>query len=140
MDTDDLIENLIESDIFTYRLSDGSYIVAEEVSIVGDNRLLISFPSEIVSLEQVDDIALRQWDLFVSGELTELNPNSIISKTEASLSLKSHYFTFLAGYSADDEVSREIDEAYNILEQLNPIDKLEESIHTSRWSWNPELN
>lgn len=146
MDTDDLIEHLIESNISTYRLSDGSFIMAEEVDIEGDDRLLISFPSEIASLSQdSDEIVLQPWDLFVTSSLIELNPNSIISKTEASLPLKAHYFNFVAGCTAAtaDEIERDIEEAYEILEYLKPlnhVDKLKESVHSNRWNWNPELN
>ena len=136
-----ILDYLIETDIYTYRLCNGDIIIAEEVLYENDDRTFISFPGLLIPLYDQDtdqDFALAPWDIFPTKELIELNSNNVISKVETTMSLKAHYFNFIIVNNETSNVDDELDEALDILKQFT-IDEASFD-HNKRWQWKPELN
>ena len=142
MNINDTIEYLIDTGIYVYRLKDGTQIVAEEIEI-SDDRLLVSFPAKIDG--NYGEFTLNVWNIFQSIELTEINPNHIISKSEAQLVLKAHYYNFIMANTVyAEDTSDNTESAYEILEHFldnyDAIDNLDSSKYSKRWDWDPNLN
>ena len=141
MSSEDVLEYLITAEIYTYRLSNGDVIIAEEVYEHEDDRLFVSVPALLVSLLDTDhdqDFALAPWEMFPSSSLVELNSNNIISKVESTMSLKAHYFNFVLCNKDTSNPDDELDEAFDILDDF--ITNNCSFDYSQRWQWKPELN
>jgi len=139
-----MLEKLMETDIYTYRLTDGSYIVAEELEMEEDANvgqiIFITVPGQIVYTE--DGYHITEWNITSVYDITELNSNNIITRCEATFELKSHYLKYVLLHK------REQDSKDNIMENffksnIDIFDNLvEKDLKKSnkRWDWKPENN
>jgi|13_taG_2_1085334.scaffolds.fasta_scaffold10627_2 hypothetical protein len=98
---DALMDGAEDINIYSYRLSDGSYIMAEEMEY--DPHFNVLFLDLPVSIKQKRNgsISLEKWMFqpeFEEAELPtqpiELQCNKIIAKTEAPVSLKRDYLKY----------------------------------------------
>ena len=139
---DGVIDYLITAEIYTYRLSNGDIIIAEEVFNEDGNKSLVYTPAVMLMLEDDDTTLLAPWDLYPNDNLVEINHNNVISKVESTMSLKAHYFNFILSNVNTTTSEDDIDEAYSILEEFLSIDESEspKPDYSKRWNWNPELN
>jgi hypothetical protein len=140
----EMLEKLMETDIYTYRLTDGSYIVAEELEMEEDANvgqiIFITVPGQIVYTE--DGYHITEWNITSVYDITELNSNNIITRCEATFELKSHYLKYVLLHK------REQDSKDNIMENffksnIDIFDNLvEKDLKKSnkRWDWKPENN
>jgi hypothetical protein len=140
----EMLEKLMETDIYTYRLTDGSYIVAEELEMEEDANvgqiIFITVPGQIVYTE--DGYHITEWNITSVYDITELNSNNIITRCEATFELKSHYLKYVLLHK------REQDSKDNIMENffksnIDIFDNLVEKdlkISNKRWDWKPENN
>ena len=75
-------EDPFQEDLATYKLSDGSYLVAEELEINGDTgSIFIANPLEMV--RERGGVRLRPWIMVDTDEIVELNTTNIISRSNA---------------------------------------------------------
>ena len=84
---DGVIDYLITAEIYTYRLSNGDIIIAEEVFNEDGNKSLVYTPAVMLMLEDDDTTLLAPWDLYPNDNLVEINHNNVISKVESIMSL-----------------------------------------------------
>ncbi len=135
---DALMSGAGEINIHSYRLSDGSYIMAEEMEY--DPHFDVLFLDLPVSIKQgrKGNISLEKWmfqpeyeeDNFPPQPI-ELQCNKIIAKTEAPISLKRDYIKYnfldkLHGTFDEDEFKSILDEIHSYdLDKKDPtIDPL----------------
>ena len=122
---DALMDGAEDINIHSYRLSDGSYIMAEEMDY--DAHFDVLFLDLPVSIKQKRNgsIALEKWmfqsefeeENFTSQPI-ELQCNKIIAKTEAPVSLKRDYLKYnfldkLHGSFDEDEFKSILDEIHS---------------------------
>lgn len=91
--SEDLINHLRESPIMSYRLVDGSYVIAEEIDMDEDNNVLFIAGA----LELVQDGTksfLKAWINSDSDELIELAGDKIVGRTQTPLHIKLHYHRY----------------------------------------------
>ena len=139
---DALMDGAEDINIHSYRLSDGSYIMAEEMDY--DAHFDVLFLDLPVSIKQKRDgsIALEKW-MFQSefeeenfpSQPIELHCNKIIAKTEAPVSLKRDYIKYnfldkLHGTFDEDEFQSILDEihSYDLDKKKPTIDPIIDSI------------
>lgn len=122
---DALMEGAEDINIYSYRLSDGSYIIAEEMEY--DPHFDILFLDLPVSINQKRNgsISLAKWMFQSEFEEDDLQPqpielhcNKIIAKTEAPVSLKRDYLKYnfldkLHGTFDKDEFKSILDEIHS---------------------------
>lgn len=141
----EMLDEILEANIYTYRLTDGSYIVAEEVDFEleefedGDeyttDMIFVTMPGQIVFTDYGYQIV--HWNLTSIHDLTELNVNNIVSRSEAPIDLKSHYFKFVLMNKVKENLEEQL------IEQLftnDAFDKQDLNEHNRRWEWKPENN
>jgi hypothetical protein len=142
-----MIEKILDADIYTYRLTDGSYIVAEEVDIEESteysNTIFVTLPAQIVYTEEGYHIV--EWNLSSLHDLTELNADNIVSRSEALFELKAHYFKYILlnkeRQDERDDTMLSLLEMDNLDEAfLNDFDKQDLNEHIKRWDWKPGNN
>lgn len=134
----DMLEKILETEIFTYRLTDGSYIVAEELE--SDNNVTyVALPAQIV---YTDDYHLTNWNITSAYDLTELNCSNIVSRADAPFELKAHYMKYLMiCRSNQDEVDERMKSLFDMDDDI--FGELDEQIpieHSNRFNWKPENN
>lgn len=142
MNINEIIEMLIDANIYIYRLKDGSQIIAEEIGS-DDYTVVVTFPAIVEGL--YDEFSLNVWNIFQSIENTEISVNQIVSKSEAQLALRAHYYNFyMANTVYAEDTSDNTESAYEILEHflddIDAVDNLDSSKYSKRWDWDPNLN
>lgn len=141
--TPEMLDQILEANIYTYRLTDGSYIVAEELEFEFEseeeeydtNVLLVTMPGQIVFTNYGYQII--HWNLTSVHDITELNVNNIVSRSEAPIDLKSHYFKFILINKMEESSEEQLFE--NLLTN-DPFDKQDLNEHHKRWEWKPGNN
>ena len=121
---DALMDGAEDINIHSYRLSDGSYIMAEEMDY--DPNFDILFLDLPVSIKQnrKGSISLEKWmfqsefEEDIPTQPIELQCNKIIAKTEAPVSLKRDYIKYnfldkLHGTFDEDEFQSILDEIHS---------------------------
>lgn len=107
-----LTEFLNEMQLYSYRLTDGSYIVAEYVDADDDNGILnIASPLELSFDDITEKTYFRPWLDVIDEELVQLSGDKIIGFTETPLQLKLHYHKYflvqkLQDVLTDDEIDK----------------------------------
>ena len=138
----EMLDNILESNIYTYRLTDGSYIIAEELDFEIENEdeypanmIYVTMPGQIIFTDYGYQIA--SWNLTSINDLTELNVNNIVSRSEAPLDLKSQYFQYILINKQNDDIEEEL---MKHLFDTDAFDKQDLNDHNRRWEWKPENN
>lgn len=142
MNTNEIIEMLIDANIYVYRLNDGSQIIAEEIES-DDYTVVVTFPAIVQG--SYDAFSLNVWNIFQSIENTEISANQIVSKSEAQLAIRAHYYNFyIANTVYAEDTSNNITKASELLElfldDTDAVDNLDSSKYSKRWDWDPNLN
>lgn len=150
--------NILNAPIYTYRLTDGSYIVAEEIQRNDEveeedeeevyDVLLCLMPGLINCDDQ--GFSIRPWNITTTSDLTEILYSNVVSRSEATPEVKLKYFELIVG---NKNVEPTRDEAYlaDLLEEfketfvpIDAIDNQDSSPSSDRWSkrwdWDPKLN
>lgn len=138
----EMLDQILETEIFTYRLTDGSYIVAEEVH-VEDGIIYVTLPAKIV---YANDYYLTNWNLTSAHDLTELNINNIVSRADAPFDLKAYYFKYLmVCRSNQDLIDEQIESLFDMDDDdddniFNGFNQQDLNKHSNRFNWKPENN
>lgn len=147
-----LIDNILQAEIYTYRLNDGSYIVAEEINVEQEedtdnddfHHVSITCPAALFMLES--GIVLTDWNFTDVFDITELNPDNIVSRSEAPVELKIHYFKYVAKAKLrQEEKDESFEELLSLLDEYDKsnndaFDKLDSFPYSKRWEWSPNNN
>lgn len=87
-------EKLQTAAIFTYRLIDGSYVIAEEVDYdLDENILVIDKPLSIIDIDV--GFRLKPWIITDLSESVYLRDDMIVASAAAPISLRHNYFQFV---------------------------------------------
>jgi len=90
-----LYESIYDVEITSLRLSDGSYIIVEEIDFDEEiNVLYVSSPVSLVADLDGGNYRLKEWMLFAEDEIVEISGNHIISRSETPIYLKKAYMKF----------------------------------------------
>jgi len=93
--SDSLKEFLNSTRIVSYRLVDGSYIIAEEVDSEEENNVMyIASPLQLILTEKTQKSFLRPWINCDEDELVTIAGDKIIGLSETPFSLKLHYHRY----------------------------------------------
>lgn len=138
----EMLDQILEANIYTYRLTDGSYIVAEEINIEFDddeeydsNVVYVTMPAQIIFTKH--GYAITPWNIISIHDLTELNVDNIVSRSEAPINLKAYYAKFMLIQNIKENLEEQL------MEKLftdDTIDKQDFNEHNRRWEWKPENN
>lgn len=135
---DALMEGADTIKIYSYRLSDGSYIMAEELDYDSYFDVLFLDLPVLINVKRNGSIALIKWMFQSEYEEENLPPqpielqcNKIIAKTEAPVSLKRDYLKFnfldkLHGSLNEDEFESMVNEinSYGLDKPDTSVDSL----------------
>lgn len=141
---DEMLEKLMETDIYTYRLVDGSYIVAEELEIEEDEDvaqiIFITVPGQIVYTEE--GYHITEWNITSVYDITELNSNNIISRCEATFELKSHYLKYVLLHKREQDSKDAMMESFfkGSVDMFDGLVEKDLKESKRRWDWKPENN
>lgn len=117
--SDSLKEFLNSTRIVSYRLVDGSYIIAEEVDSEEENNVMyIASPLQLILTEKTQKSFLRPWIDCDEDELVTIAGDKIIGLSETPFSLKLHYHRYLLFQRiqkvlSDDELEDALKEMFN---------------------------
>jgi len=139
----EILEEMMETDIYTYRLTDGSYIVAEELDIEDDDTGQITFitiPGQILYTDK--GYHIMEWNITSVYDITELNSNNIVSRCEATFELKAHYLRYVMMTKTYQDSKDDIMESiFNGDEDIfNHLVNKDLKEPKRRWDWKPENN
>jgi len=117
--SDSLKEFLNGTHIMSYRLVDGSYIIAEEVDAEEENNVMyIAAPLQLTLNEKTQKSFLRPWIDCDEDELVTIAGDKIIGLSETPFALKLHYHRYLLlqrihNVLSDDELEDVLKEMFN---------------------------
>jgi hypothetical protein len=117
--SDSLKEFLNNTHIMSYRLVDGSYIIAEEVDSEEENNVMyIASPLQLILTEKTQKGFLRPWIDCDEDELVTIAGDKIIGLSETPFALKLHYHRYLLfqrihNVLSDDELEDVLKEMFN---------------------------
>jgi len=134
-------EDMFSENLATYKLTDSSYIVAEELEVDPETgSIYVANPLEMI--RENGGMRLRPWILVDTDEIVELNALNIMCRTEAPKVISKYYLKYIAydklidniqklddedDLDTDDELDN-LDSTYNFFDKLN-------SPTNSRWDW-----
>lgn len=131
-------EELYSENLMTYRLTDGSYIVAEELDIDEETgAIYVASPLELVRNK---DVRLIPWILVEADEPIELNAHNIISRSNTSTIITKYYLKYMAYekiISALNNMNMDQDNN-DALDNLDSTDDFFDKLNKpseSRWNW-----
>jgi len=93
--SEDLKKHVQETDIMSYRTTDGSYVVAEEVDY--EESLNITYVAGALELDinsKTGKSILKPWLMSNDDEVVEIFGDKIVGRAEASFELKMHYHRY----------------------------------------------
>ena len=136
-------EDPFQEDLTTYKLSDGSYLVAEELEINSNTgSIFIANPLEMV--RERGGVRLRPWIIVDTDEIVELNSQNVISRSNAPNIISKYYFKFIAydrlinnmeEMMNDKGINHDTNDAFvNLDSTQNYFNELN-SPSNSRWNW-----
>lgn len=140
--TEELFHNISRSDIFTYHLVDGSYIVAEEFDYDEKNNILFTTsPARLI--QRQEGYALTDWSIVDDDEITQLMGDKIITRSEAPFNLKATYSKYMLAsklrhHLDEDELEKVLNNSYDDVDSYDSIEDTEE--HHRRFDWRPEYD
>lgn len=124
------------SDIVTYRLMDGTYLIGDEVALDSEsNMIMVGRPAQInfsIAPNGIEVFEFRQWMLVDSETPIVLSSNAVIARIEATPALAHLYFRYL---KAQIEIRNHLMKQSSKPKSLPPIEK---SNGNSRFKWKPE--
>lgn len=136
-------EDPFQEDLTTYKLSDGSYLVAEELEINSDTgSIFVANPLEMV--RERGGVRLRPWILVDTDEIVELNSQNIISRSIAPSIISKYYFKFIAYdrlINNMEEIMNDKDINHDTNDEFDNLDSTQDyfnelnSPSNSRWNW-----
>jgi len=121
---DALMDGADDINILSYRLSDGSYIMAEEMDYDAHFDVLFLDLPVLIKQGRRGNISLEKWmfqpefEEDIPAQPIELQCNKIVAKTEAPVSLKRDYLKYnfldkLHGTFDEDEFQTILDEIHS---------------------------
>ena len=121
---DALMEGADDINILSYRLSDGSYIMAEEMDYDAHFDVLFLDLPDLIKQGRRGNISLEKWmfqpefEEDIPAQPIELQCNKIVAKIEAPVSLKRDYLKYnfldkLHGTFDEDEFQTILDEIHS---------------------------
>ena len=135
-------EELYGENLFTYRLSDGTYLIAEELDVDEDNgAIYVANPLELIRDSTI--VKLRPWVIVDQDDIVELNSTNIISRSNSSEAVISYYLKYIAYEKLLTNISNidkdvlnqdDNDELDNLDSMDDFFDKLNKSSEC-RWDW-----
>ena len=157
MNEEETFHDVMNAPIYTYRLTDGSYIVAEELTpdLLSekeeefiDDMVYCTMPGLIVFTESA--YSIMSWNITTTTDITELQYSNIVARSEAPPDLKLNYFKFVVncksyereqGDDIIDDLFEEFKETFIPIDDLDKQDSNEVTdIYKKRWDWKPGLN
>lgn len=138
----DFYEELYGENLCTYRLSDGSYLIAEELDVDENNgAIYIANPLELI--RDSSTVKLRPWVVVDQDDIIELNSSTIISRSNTSKILISFYLKYIAYEKLITNISNIDKDLLNQdnndeLDNLDSIDDFFSKLNKSsecRWDW-----
>jgi hypothetical protein len=138
----DFYEELYGENLYTYRLSDGSYLIAEELDVDENNgAIYIANPLELI--RDSSTVKLRPWVVVDQDDIIELNSSTIISRSNTSKILISFYLKYIAYEKLITNISNIDKDLLNQdnndeLDNLDSIDDFFSKLNKSsecRWDW-----
>ena len=135
-------EELYGENLLTYRLSDGTYLIAEELDVDEDNgAIYVTNPLELV--REKATVHLRPWVIVDQDDTIELNSTNIISRSNSGETIISYYLKYIAYEKLLNNINK-IDESIlplddnDELDNLDTIDSFFNKLNKpsqSRWDW-----
>lgn len=138
---DELYNSLFSDDLITYRLSDGSYIIAEEVEI--DEKSGAIFVVNPLELIRSQSVVLRPWVIVEDDDFVELNSSNIVARSNTSPLIASYYLKYVSyqkllnnihNIEKDSMHQDSNDEVDNLDSFEDYFSKLNKQSN-SRWEW-----
>ena len=88
-------EDMFSENLATYKLTDSSYIVAEELEIDPETgSIYVANPLEMI--RENGGVRLRPWILVDTDEIVEINSANIVCRTEAPKVISKYYLKYIA--------------------------------------------
>jgi hypothetical protein len=117
--SEDLKQHLQESNIISYRLVDGSYILAEEVDFDLEENIAYIGGAVLLETSQSGKTYMQPWLFTESEEVIELFGDKIVGRSETPFDLKIHYHRYYLIQKLKHALTKgELDEVLN--EMFNP--------------------
>ena len=92
---DEFYEELYGENIFTYRLTDGSYIIADELELDEElGAIFVADPLELI--RDPSGYKLRPWIMVDDENIVELNASTIIARSNTAEMFVSSYLKFVS--------------------------------------------
>lgn len=103
--------------LMSYRLVDGSYIIAEQIDHEEENNLMhVTMPVQVDIDENTQKTFLRPWLDCEEDELVTIAGDKIIGLTETPFDLKLHYHRYLLYQKLHNVLS--VDELEDVLKEI----------------------
>ncbi len=135
-------EELYGENVFTYRLSDGAYLIAEELDVDEDSgAIYVANPLELI--REKTTVHLRPWVIVDEDDTVELNSSNIISRSNSGETVISYYLKYNAYEKLLNNINK-IDKDIlhqddnDELDNLDSIDGFFDKLNKSaecRWDW-----
>lgn len=135
-------EELYGENVFTYRLSDGAYLIAEELDVDEDSgAIYVANPLELI--REKTTVHLRPWVIVDEDDTVELNSSNIISRSNSGETVISYYLKYIAYEKLLNNINK-IDKDIlhqddnDELDNLDSIDGFFDKLNKSaecRWDW-----
>lgn len=135
-------EELYGENVFTYRLSDGAYLIAEELDVDEDSgAIYVANPLELI--REKTTVHLRPWVIVDEDDTVELNSSNIISRSNSGETVISYYLKYNAYeklLNNINEIDKDIlhQDDNDELDNLDSIDGFFDKLNKSaecRWDW-----
>jgi len=111
----DKIEKLSDASVMTYRLVDGSYIMAEEVDYDFEDKIIFII-NPVKILEKPGGYQFTSWTITEPSQVITLKERMIMAQAAAPTTLKHNYFQFgLLKMAKEQLTSNEFDEIIQLL-------------------------
>ena len=136
----DIFDNIEETEVHTYHLTDGSYIIAEEVDYEEEHDITyIVLPAKLERTHYGFKFGI--YTIGDMDDITELNTKAIVTRTEAPFALKCDYLRYIiANKLKNDRIEEEIE---RLEEENNLFDAFDSNVdkpYKNRMNWKPENN
>ena len=135
--SEDLKKLLNETDIMSYRTTDGSYVIAEEVDYEESlNITYVASPLEFI-MEESGKAYLKPWLISDEHEVVEIFGDKVVSRTVTAFELKMHYHRYFIMEKLRNVLTKQ--EMNSILQEMfNPeVDKQD---FTEEWVVDKGIN
>jgi hypothetical protein len=105
----DIFDNIEETEVYTYHLTDGSYIIAEEIDYEEEYDITyIVLPAKLERTHYGFKFGI--YTIGDMNDVTELNTKAIVTRTEAPFGLKCDYLRYIiANKVRNDMIEEEIE-------------------------------